>query len=181
MEVATRGFRIEGSVVGTKQGESETGDIDVLVRHGNESLRVDVTGTESSISGTVYLNDNPFAVVSGDPIAFQCSGQVAEAGERPTQVLDRLHRARRPDARLGDAHADRKDGALERSSVSGRSAVGRRQIVDDVRGLVDGGVDVLLIMQGKPDRPMSISAASVVYDDLLAAGVLYHSNITEFL
>lgn len=69
MDVANRSFRIEGSVSGTKQGESETGDIDVLVRHGNESLRVDASGTEASISGTVYLHDKPFVDVSGDPAA----------------------------------------------------------------------------------------------------------------
>jgi cardiolipin synthase len=33
------------------------------------------------------------------------------------------------------------------------------------------GVDVQLIMQGNPDRLLSVGAASIVYDDLLAAGV----------
>jgi cardiolipin synthase len=33
------------------------------------------------------------------------------------------------------------------------------------------GVDVRLIMQGSPDRPVILGAASIVYDDLLAAGV----------
>jgi cardiolipin synthase len=33
------------------------------------------------------------------------------------------------------------------------------------------GVDVKLIMQGSPDRPVTIGAASVLYDDLVAAGV----------
>lgn len=33
------------------------------------------------------------------------------------------------------------------------------------------GVDVQLIMQGNPDRPLTVGAASIVYEDLLAAGV----------
>ena len=33
------------------------------------------------------------------------------------------------------------------------------------------GVDVRLIMQGKPDRPVTVAVASIVYADLIAAGV----------
>lgn len=43
-----------------------------------------------------------------------------------------------------------------------------------IRDLTDAarrGVDVKLIMQGNPDRPKAVGAASVLYDDLLAAGV----------
>lgn len=45
------------------------------------------------------------------------------------------------------------------------------RFVRELRRAARRGVDVLLVMQGKPDRPMTIGAASVVYDDLLAAGV----------
>ncbi|MEE4185612.1 MAG: cardiolipin synthase ClsB [Gammaproteobacteria bacterium] len=34
-----------------------------------------------------------------------------------------------------------------------------------------GGAEIIVVVQGKPDRPMTVAASSVVYDDLLAAGV----------
>ena len=49
------------------EGEGGSGDIDVTVRHGSESMRVDVNGTDSSIAGTFYLNGQTFATVSGHP------------------------------------------------------------------------------------------------------------------
>jgi hypothetical protein len=69
MAVESRSFEIEGAVAGAQQGEGETGDIDVSVAHGGESFRVDLTGTPTSIGGTVYLNGNPFVEVSGHPDA----------------------------------------------------------------------------------------------------------------
>ena len=69
MAVESRSFEIEGAVAGAKQGESETGDIDVSVAHGGESFRVALTGTPTSLGGTVYLNGNPFVEVSGHPAA----------------------------------------------------------------------------------------------------------------
>ncbi len=44
------------------------------------------------------------------------------------------------------------------------------RFVRDLRGAVDRGVDLTLIMQGKPDRPLSVGAASILYDDLLSMG-----------
>lgn len=67
MRVDNRDFVINGSVRGMDGGASDTGDIDVSVRHGSESLRVDVDGDESSINGTFYLNGEVFATVTGDP------------------------------------------------------------------------------------------------------------------
>lgn len=45
------------------------------------------------------------------------------------------------------------------------------RFVRDLRYAARRGVEVLLIMQGKPDRPISVWAASILYADLLAAGV----------
>jgi cardiolipin synthase A/B len=45
------------------------------------------------------------------------------------------------------------------------------RFIRDLRGAADRGVDVQLIMQGKPDRPLSVGAASILYDDLLSMGV----------
>ena len=66
IEMASREFEFTGSVLGTEGGD-DTGDIDISVRHGEESLRVDVSGDASSLSGTIYLNGAVFATVSGDP------------------------------------------------------------------------------------------------------------------
>jgi cardiolipin synthase len=45
------------------------------------------------------------------------------------------------------------------------------RFVRDLRRAARRGVEVSLIMQGKPDRPVSVRAASILYADLLAAGV----------
>lgn len=67
VRIDNRAFEIQGSVHGVEQGKSEMGDVDLTVRHGSESLRVDVSGTESTVSGTFYLNGDVFATISGDP------------------------------------------------------------------------------------------------------------------
>jgi cardiolipin synthase A/B len=45
------------------------------------------------------------------------------------------------------------------------------RFIRDLRGAAKRGVEVSLIMQGKPDRPLSVWAASILYDDLLSMGV----------
>lgn len=62
MGIAARDFKITGAVKGT-EGEGSTGDIDISVRHGSESMRVDVNGDDNSISGTFYLNGNVFSTL----------------------------------------------------------------------------------------------------------------------
>jgi cardiolipin synthase len=46
-----------------------------------------------------------------------------------------------------------------------------RRFVRDLRSAAERGVDVLLVMQGKPDRPLSVGAASILYNDLLSMGI----------
>lgn len=45
------------------------------------------------------------------------------------------------------------------------------RFIRDLRGAAKRGVEVLLVMQGKPDRPVSVWAASILYNDLLSMGV----------
>ncbi|MEX2496672.1 MAG: cardiolipin synthase ClsB [Woeseia sp.] len=45
------------------------------------------------------------------------------------------------------------------------------RFIRDLRAAAERGVDVVLIMQGNPDRPVSVGAASLLYDDLLSMGI----------
>jgi cardiolipin synthase len=45
------------------------------------------------------------------------------------------------------------------------------RFIRDLRSAAERGVDVLLVMQGKPDRPVSVGAASILYNDLLSMGI----------
>jgi len=45
------------------------------------------------------------------------------------------------------------------------------RFVRDLRAAVERGVDVRLIMQGKPDQPFKVGAAAILFDDLLSMGV----------
>lgn len=69
MAIENRAFEIQGAVTGAEQGDSGTGDVDVTVRHGAESFRVDLSGTPTTIGGTVYLNGKSFVEVTGHPRA----------------------------------------------------------------------------------------------------------------
>ena len=65
--IASRDFLITGAVSGVENDSGEGGEVDLLVRHGDDSFQVDVTGSEESIDGTFLLNGDLFATVSGDP------------------------------------------------------------------------------------------------------------------
>lgn len=45
------------------------------------------------------------------------------------------------------------------------------RFIHDLRRAAERGVDVLLVMQGKPDRPVSVGAAAILYNDLLSMGI----------
>ncbi|MGD8276632.1 MAG: hypothetical protein PVH00_01340 [Gemmatimonadota bacterium] len=66
MAVEERAFEILGTVAGAAQGGG-SGDVDVTVRHGDASLRMDASATASSITGAAYVNGDPFVEISGDP------------------------------------------------------------------------------------------------------------------
>jgi hypothetical protein len=65
MWMEARDFYVSGSVTGIEGGSE--GDVHITVRHGQESLEVDVTGTPDSLEGVFFLNGKVFARVSGDP------------------------------------------------------------------------------------------------------------------
>jgi hypothetical protein len=72
--VDARDFSIVGSVSGIEEGSDGEGEIDVTVRHGDDSLRVDVRGEAGILDGTVYLNGDIFATVAGAEEAPTFSG-----------------------------------------------------------------------------------------------------------
>jgi cardiolipin synthase len=51
------------------------------------------------------------------------------------------------------------------------------RFVRDLREACGRGVRVRLLLQGRPDRPMTIGLASILYDDLAAAGVEIHRYV----
>jgi hypothetical protein len=61
-----------------EEGNKGEGDIDVTVRHRDQSLRVDVRGSDNNIDGSVFLNGDLFATVTGDadaPTFLGASGE----------------------------------------------------------------------------------------------------------
>jgi hypothetical protein len=84
MRIDNRDFVITGSVDGLEHGESGRGEIQVMIRHGNQSLRVELSGKNERIEGAVYLNDNVFATVSGpadDPTFLGATGEPLTGAE----------------------------------------------------------------------------------------------------
>ncbi len=75
--IHARDFEVSGSVRG-EEGEPEgEGEIHVFARHRDESFRVDVIGDDGMIDGSVELNGELFATVSGpadDPTFLGASG-----------------------------------------------------------------------------------------------------------
>jgi len=67
MGIAERNFLIQGSVSGVNSESGDGGEVALFVEHGEGSFRVQATGTEDTISGTVHLNETLFANLSGDP------------------------------------------------------------------------------------------------------------------
>ena len=67
MGIPSRSFLITGSVSGVENDSGEGGEIDLLVEHGPDSFQVDVTGSDTLIDGTFYLNGKLFATITGDP------------------------------------------------------------------------------------------------------------------
>jgi hypothetical protein len=87
MWMDTRDFHISGSVNGLEEGPDGSGDVDITVSHGDESLRVDVTGSDTSLDGTFYLNGGVFATVSGDPDAPSFVGADGEPLTAPEVIV----------------------------------------------------------------------------------------------
>lgn len=65
LAVDARDFAIVGSVSGVREGVEGEGDIDLTVRHGSRSLRLDVTGTGGQLNGAFSIDGSLFATVAG--------------------------------------------------------------------------------------------------------------------
>jgi len=77
--VEARGFSISGTVSGIEEGnEDGTGQVDISVRHRQDSIRLDISGTDGMLEGTVYVNGDTFATVTGpedDPTFVGAAGE----------------------------------------------------------------------------------------------------------
>jgi hypothetical protein len=67
LEITSRGFEVDVSVSGLEVDGSGSGTIEVLVRHGDDSIQVDITGSDTEISAEFRLNGGLFATATGDP------------------------------------------------------------------------------------------------------------------
>jgi hypothetical protein len=84
MRVDARDFSITGSVSGVEEGEEGEGDVEVTVRHRDHSLRVAVEGEAGQLDGSVFLNGDLFATITGDaeePTILGASGNELTFGE----------------------------------------------------------------------------------------------------
>jgi hypothetical protein len=89
--VDTRDFSVVGSVSGIEEGTEGEGDIDLTVRHRTHSIRVDMNGNDGILDGTVFLNGDIFATVSGpadNPTILGQGGEPLTLGE--ALVLHRI-------------------------------------------------------------------------------------------
>lgn len=65
LAVEARDFSVSGSVSGVEEGQDGGGHIDVTVRHRDDSIHADVRGDQGVLDGTIYLNGDVFATVTG--------------------------------------------------------------------------------------------------------------------
>ncbi|MGH7467369.1 MAG: hypothetical protein ACRENP_05220 [Longimicrobiales bacterium] len=65
LTMASRDFQVNGEVQSEKQNGSERSAVDLSVRHGSASFRVDVANDRGTLSGDIHLNNTPFAELSG--------------------------------------------------------------------------------------------------------------------
>ncbi|HEX6558217.1 MAG TPA: hypothetical protein VF021_02120, partial [Longimicrobiales bacterium] len=63
--MAAREFHVNGNVDVEKLSGVESGAVDLQVRHGAGSFRVNVQNAAGTLNGDVALNNSPFAIVSG--------------------------------------------------------------------------------------------------------------------
>lgn len=66
-DVVERGFGATGSVRTTDGTSGQTQQVDLTVRVRDASIRFAVTGDAQTVNASVFVNDQPFATVTGDP------------------------------------------------------------------------------------------------------------------
>jgi hypothetical protein len=65
LAITAREFRVNGDVHSEKQNGAEHSTVDLSVRHGSASSRLDVANDLGTLSGDINLNNAPFAKISG--------------------------------------------------------------------------------------------------------------------
>lgn len=84
LAVESRGFVIEGEVSGMSDDGAENGDIDLHVRHGNESLHLEATTSQGVVDGEIRFDGELFATIEGpdeDPTVTSADGDALTASE----------------------------------------------------------------------------------------------------
>jgi len=66
LRVDARDFSIVGTVSGIADGFEEDGSIELIARHHDDSIRLEVTSDGGQLDGSVFVNGAPFATVKGD-------------------------------------------------------------------------------------------------------------------
>ncbi len=84
LRLDARGFAVTGAVRGVEGVDDGDGDIDLTVRHGTQTLRVDAAYTSGTVDGKILLNDRLFVTLSGpqaDPMVRGASGSELTGAE----------------------------------------------------------------------------------------------------
>lgn len=66
LSVDERDFSITGTVSGVDDNVEGDGTVELVVRHADDSIRLDVEGEAGQIDGSVFVNGSLFATVTGD-------------------------------------------------------------------------------------------------------------------
>ena len=66
LRVDTRDFSVVGTLSGIEDGLEEEGSVELIARHQDDSIRLEVTGSGGQLDGSVFVNGGLFATVRGD-------------------------------------------------------------------------------------------------------------------
>ncbi|MDX1493455.1 MAG: hypothetical protein R3253_05320 [Longimicrobiales bacterium] len=88
--VESRGFSVAGHVSGIEENDDGAGSFELEVRHGGHTVAVEATGADGVIDGTIFVDGEAFATVTGpagDPVIADPDGEALTVSE-----LQLLHR-----------------------------------------------------------------------------------------
>lgn len=83
--VPARDLSVVGRVRGVEENEKGEGDVELEVRRGADRLGVEVTGRDGELEGAVFVDGQPFALISGpaeDPVITDPDGEPLTWAER---------------------------------------------------------------------------------------------------
>lgn len=83
LAVDSRGFEAVGSARGVKEGKGGDGKITLTLRHGPNTLRVEMEQKDEKLEGVILLNGKLFVTVSGDAKAPTLRGPTGEPLSEP--------------------------------------------------------------------------------------------------